>query len=93
MVLTGHDEYWTHRIRSNLERYVEGGGKLLIFAGPVAFMLGGVALEGYWPPIDELLRAAMPSGPSVAMWIASGLSLSSFVRTALPGNSARRISG
>jgi hypothetical protein len=37
VLLTGHDEYWTTQVRDHLERYVDSGGRLVIFSGNVGW--------------------------------------------------------
>jgi hypothetical protein len=37
VVLVGHSEYWTLGQRDQIERFVDGGGKLAIFSGNTAF--------------------------------------------------------
>ena len=37
VVLVGHSEYWSGPQRDQLERFVDGGGRLAIFAGNTAF--------------------------------------------------------
>ena len=37
VILAGHSEYWTARQRDQIERFVDGGGRLAIFSGNTAF--------------------------------------------------------
>jgi hypothetical protein len=37
MVVVGHSEYWSARQRAQVERFVDGGGKLAIFSGNTCF--------------------------------------------------------
>lgn len=37
VILTGHDEFWTDSMVSNVRNYLESGGKLAIFSGNVAY--------------------------------------------------------
>jgi len=37
VLLVGHSEYWSRRERDQIERFVDGGGRLAIFSGNTAF--------------------------------------------------------
>lgn len=68
LISVGHDEYWSEAMRTQVERFVEGGGNLCLFGANLCWW------RIHFADDDSVMRCHQggPEGPRDLWWSASG---------------------